>query len=372
MNILVLSWRDHKHPQAGGAEQVMREHIKGWIAGGHRVTLFSSRFVGSKKYEFSDGIEIIHRGDQYIGVKFEAFKFWLRNDLKYDLVVDQFHGIPFFTPLYVKKPKLAVLQEVAREVWFLNGFPFPLNYIIGLIGYLGEPFIFLLYKSVPFMVGSESAKNDLIKVGISKKNITIIPHGVNLSDHKINTKKEKIKTVMFLGALTKDKGIEDAIKAFTILNKRGDYRFWVVGKGSGTYVNYLKNLAESLDLNSKIKFWGFVDQDKKFDLLARANVLVNPSIREGWGLVNIEANIVGTPVIAYKSAGLVDSVKEGVSGTFCKKNTPENLASTVYKLLGDGEKYKRFVATSKTWGQSFNWDSSKSKSLRLIEKVSFL
>ena len=43
MRILVFSWRDPKHPLAGGAEQVMHEHMKGWIEAGHKVTLFSSK-----------------------------------------------------------------------------------------------------------------------------------------------------------------------------------------------------------------------------------------------------------------------------------------------------------------------------------------
>jgi len=48
MNILVFSWRDPKHPLAGGAEQVMHEHMKGWVGAGHKVTLFTSHFSGGR------------------------------------------------------------------------------------------------------------------------------------------------------------------------------------------------------------------------------------------------------------------------------------------------------------------------------------
>lgn len=367
MNILILSWRDHKHPQAGGAEQVMREHVKGWIDVGHNVTLFSSRFLGCKEYEKSEDMEIFHSGDQYIGVKINAFKFWIKNNKRFDLVVDQFHGIPFFTPLYVKKPKLAVLQEVAKEVWFLNGFLFPLNYIIGTLGFLIEPLIFLFYKNVPFMVGSESAKKDLVGVGILNKNITIIPHGVIISRFKIKNQKSNIKTVMFLGALTKDKGVEDAIKTFSILDRLGSYRFWIVG--GGPYTENLLVLTKSLGIVDKVKFWGFVDQKKKFELLAEAHVLVNPSAREGWGLVNIEANTMGTPVVAYKSAGLVDSVKDGYSGVICKENTPEDLAETVNDLLQSKEKYSHLGIGAKRWAKKFDWKKSRKLSLKFIENI---
>ena len=370
MNILIFSWRGPKHLNAGGAEQVMHEHMKGWVAAGHKVTLFSSRFSGSLGKESVNGIKLIHQGDQYVGVKLAAFVYYLKNKDRFDLVVDQFHGIPFFTPLYVRKPKLAVLQEVAREVWFLSGFPWPLNWIIGIVGFVTEPLIFLLYRKIPFLVGSQSAKNDLLKMGIPDVNINIIPHGVVLPRYKVLDQRSKIKTVVFLGALTKDKGIEDALKVFSILETQGNYNFWVVGNGSGQYKNYLLALAKKLGIKDKVIFWGFVDESKKFELLARAHLLINPSIREGWGLVNIEANSVGTPVVAYRSPGLVDSVKDGTSGIICTENTAQDMADQVEKILGNKEKYTSLQKGAISWSKKFNWQKSKKLSLELIENLS--
>ena len=75
MNILVFSWRDLKHPLAGGAEQVMHEHMKSWVAAGHKVTLFSSYFSGAKREEVVDGVETLRKGCQLGGVHIAAF-FW--------------------------------------------------------------------------------------------------------------------------------------------------------------------------------------------------------------------------------------------------------------------------------------------------------
>ena len=68
-----MSWRDPKHPQAGGAEQVMHEHMKGWIEAGHEVTLFSSKIHGQPKREELDGIKIVRSGHQYLGVQISGF-----------------------------------------------------------------------------------------------------------------------------------------------------------------------------------------------------------------------------------------------------------------------------------------------------------
>lgn len=370
MNILVFSWRDIKHPLAGGAEQVDHEHHKGWITGQHNVTLFSSYFKGAKKTENIDGINIIRMGNQILGVHLAAFYwyFFVRHD-RFDLVVDEFHGIPFFTPFYVRRPIISVLQEVAREVWLKNDLSFPMNIIIGYIGYFFEPYIFLLYKKIPFMVGSNSAKTELSRMRIPRKNIKVISHGVILDLPKNKLPKEKVKTVIFLGALAKDKGIEDAIKAFRILNDKGNFQFWIIGKGEKDYLEKLKKLCRNEGINKKTKFWGFVSQKEKFNLLSKAHIMINPSLLEGFGLVNIEANSCGIPVVAYNSPGLTDSVKDGVSGIICKENTPENLAKNVIFLMKDKEKYKNMQKNAVKWCKKFNWDSSRKLSLDLIEEM---
>lgn len=371
MRILVFSWRDPKHPLAGGAEQVMHEHMKGWIKAGFKVTLFSSKASGLKPEENIDEVKIIRKGSQYVGVQIAAFLFYLKNRNSYDFLVDQFHGLPFFTPLYSKKPKIAVIQETARKVWFLNQFPLPLNLLIGATGFILEPFFFLFYRKTFFATGSLSAKIDISKMGVPQKNITVWPHGKKIEDLRFKIGKEKKKTITFLGVLSKDKGIVDAIRCFKLLSKmNSDYQFWVIGKPeSEQFGQNIKKLAKDLGLEKKIKFWGYVSQIKKFELLKRCHVLINPSVREGWGLVNIEANAMGIPVVSYKSAGLVDSVKQNYSGVFCKKNTYAEMTITVDILLNNKTRYLRLCKTAVEWGEKFNWENSVKISLRAIEKI---
>ncbi|MCX6706181.1 MAG: glycosyltransferase, partial [Candidatus Woesebacteria bacterium] len=186
---------------------------------------------------------------------------------------------------------------------------------------------------------------------------------------KIIDYKSKIKTVVFLGVLTKDKGIEDALKVFSILENLGNYNYWIIGKGSEKYKNYLLVLANRLGIKNKVTFWGFVDDSKKFELLAKAHILINPSIREGWGLVNIEANSVGVPVVAYKSPGLVDSVKNGESGVIVDNNNPHELAKSISFILDNQKNYEDLQKKSILWSKRFSWDRSKTASLKLIEKI---
>lgn len=368
MRILVFSWRDPKHPLAGGAEQVMHEHAKGWIKAGHKATLFSSRFSGSKENELLDGVKIVRGGYQYVGVQISAILYYLKNRKDFDFVIDQFHGIPFFTPLYVGKPKVAVIQETARDVWFLNPLPWPLNYLVGALGFMAEPFILLLYKRTPFITGSASAKKAVAAFRIPRKNITVVPHGVLVKKPTRVPPKEKIPTIIYLGVLSKDKGIEDAIKTFHLL--KGKFQYWVIGKAETKgYEKKVKDLVKKLRMDRKVKFWGYVDSEKKFELLAKSHVLVNPSAHEGWGLVNIEASSMGVPVVAYRNFGLTDSVKDGYSGVLTKKNTPEELAREITNLLENEKRYRRLCTTSRIWSGNFSWEKSRELSLKIIEGI---
>lgn len=371
MNILIFSWRGPGHPHSGGAEKSTHEHAKDWVKVGHNVTLFTSSFEGGKSEEIIDGVNIIRRGTQILGVHFSAFKWYLgASHEKFDLVVDQFHGIPFFTPLYVRAKKLAFIHEVTKEVWRLNPLPKPFNLIPAVLGTIFEPYIFkLFYKNTPFMTGSNSTKEELINWGIPESNITIIHHGLDKPLLKKFPPKEKKLTLIFLGALAKDKGIEEAIQAFAAINsKKKIYEFWIVGKGEEHYTKYLKNKAKDLGLTGNIRFWGYVSEYQKYQLLAKSHLLINTSFREGWGLVVLEAALMGTPTIGFNVPGLRDSVINEKTGLLSPKD-PSLLAQKVLELVENKIKYERLRKNGFLWAKKFTWEKSTSLSLKLIEKL---
>src|SRR6185312_6565233 len=124
MNVLILNWRDPKNPKSGGAELVTQEHAKAWVKAGHSVIWFTSCFKGAKNEEMIDGVKVIRRGNA-LSVYLLAPFFYFFSKNKFDVVIDEIHGIPFFTPLYVKKArKTAFIHEVAGEIWdYMYSFP---------------------------------------------------------------------------------------------------------------------------------------------------------------------------------------------------------------------------------------------------------
>lgn len=370
MKILILSWRGPGHPNAGGAEIVTMAHARAWVKAGHEVTLFTSNFATAKAEQVVDGVKIIRRGGQAFGVKIAAWWYFVSSGQEFDLVVDEFHGIPFFSPLYVWGPKLGYIHEVSKEVWSMNPWPKPFNLIPAWVGRLLEPLIFrFIYPSVTFMTVSRSTKKDLQAWGVPESRIEVIYNGVELIKPLPRINKDKVPTIAYLGALSRDKGIDQALEVFGWLSKRQPkWRYWVIGHGDQDYVAKLQKMSHRLGLANKLKFWGYVSQQQKFELLSRASVLLNPSIREGWGLVVIEAGAVGTPTVGFDVPGLRDSIQDNQTGILIKPDV-ESAGHVIEQLILDQPRYQKMSQSVKAWVKQFDWHESTQQSLKLIEKV---
>lgn len=364
MNILIFNWRDIKHPLSGGAEISTQEHAKGWVKAGHNVTIFASAFAGGALRETIDGVTIIRRGSHYT-VHVHAFLYYMRfARLTTDLVVDEFHFIPFFTPLYVKAKKLAFIHETAGEIWFKNrSFP------VDIAGFILEPWFFRLYHGVRFMTVSHSTKKDLMKFGIPSENINIIHNGI--MPIAVREGKSNIPVIMFLGRIAEDKGIADAVEAFFYIRTRmKSARLWIVGKEeTKKQKKELISLIERFGMKDSVKIFGYVSEKQKYILLRQAWILLHPSVKEGWGLTVIEAASTGTPTIAYKTGGLSDSIVPNKTGIIVPDRKPDDLARAVITLFTNKDHYEKMCAQAQAWSKKFSWNISISESLKLIEKI---
>ncbi|MGI0037151.1 MAG: glycosyltransferase family 4 protein, partial [Nitrososphaera sp.] len=129
MDILWLSWRDIRNPEAGGAEVFTNEVLQRMAGIGHSVTLFTAEFPGSMKCEKIDGIEVHRAGSKY-GVYGKAKEFCIVHEESYDVIIDEMNVRPFLTPQFVKnRPVVGLIHQVPRKA-LLYELPFPINYLI--------------------------------------------------------------------------------------------------------------------------------------------------------------------------------------------------------------------------------------------------
>src|SRR3990167_4537844 len=365
MRILIFNWRDIKNPTSGGAEILTHELARRWVERGNKVVMFCSFYKNAKQKESVDGVEIIREGNPdarhlWNSVHFKAFINYKRKFKgNFDVVIDEIHGIPFFTPLYVKEKKVALICEVAGRIWDIS-FPFPFN----LLGKYVEKNYFKFYKNINFLTISNSTKDELLGFGVERNKITVLPMGITKPSALPKFKKEKVPTIIFVARLVRSKGVEDAVSVCKILEKEfPDIKLWIVGPGEESYVRKLKNKVQGLRLEENISFFGFVSQSKKFELMQKAHILIVPSIKEGFGLTIPEAGLMGTPSVAYNVEGLRDIIKN--NGLLVEPNVSD-LANGIGKLLNDKNLYFEMRTSAQTYARALDWDLTAKKRLEIL------
>jgi glycosyltransferase involved in cell wall biosynthesis len=142
-----------------------------------------------------------------------------------------------------------------------------------------------------------------------------------------------------------------------VLEKQPDAQLIIAGTGDAE--KYLKDLAQGLGLtDQQVIFKGRVSEKEKINLLQKAWVLVNPSMMEGWGIVVIEANACGTPVIASDVPGLRDSVRNFKSGYLVPYGDIDGFAREILNIFQDNELRENMSKEARVWAENFPWEKS--------------
>ena len=357
MRILILNLRDHAHPRAGGAEVFTHEVAKRWVAQGHTVTLIASNFAGGAPTEVIDGIRIIRLGN-YLTVRSEARTYYrkhLRGNC--DVVVDESTNIPFLAPQFVQEPVIFLVHEVVGAK-HLAVLPPGIGH---LMHYVMEPRWYACYRNISTVTVSNSTKDDLQKFGINK--VRVVPQGLGTEPLKEVLPKEDVPTFLFVGLLKKANRADECIRAFEIIQSEiPEAQLWVVGRGAQ------REKLEAMAKGLRVKFFGYVDDARKFDLMQRAHAMLVPGIREGWGMVITEANACGTPAIAYDIVGYRDAVRDGETGVLTEP-TPEALARGAISFARETDLQRRLPEGALSWSRQFSWDATAAAFLSEIEAV---
>jgi glycosyltransferase involved in cell wall biosynthesis len=345
----------------GGAEVFTREVARRWVEQGHEVTLFASEFPGCKSEEFLDGVRVVRAGGRY-SVYWRAKEYYKKRFSRegYDVVIDEINTRPFLTPKFVNNGErvVALIHQLAREYWFYET-PFPISYI----GYhFLEDRWLRNYVDVLTVTVSESTRQDLLDLGF--KRVFVVPEGLNFTPLSGVPEKEEYPVVVYAGRLKRVKRPDHAIRAFKIVREKfPDAELWVIG--DGPFREDLERMA-----GDGVKFLGGLSNEERRRLLARAWVLVNPSVREGFGLNVLEANALGTPCVAYDVAGLRDSIIDRRTGLLVKeKGDVEKLAEAIIRVLGDGTLRMDLSANALEYSKNFNWDKTAQEFEKILKET---
>jgi colanic acid/amylovoran biosynthesis glycosyltransferase len=195
-------------------------------------------------------------------------------------------------------------------------------------------------------VNSQFLKDKLVEKGFIAKNIKIIPIGISTDFFNSNTVKEinsKLFKMITVGRLVELKGQAFGIKTVKILKEKGyEVSYSIIG--SGKELATLKQLVKELNLIDSIHFYGSQKQGeikellKEQDLFLMTSTIDKDQRREAFGVVSLEAQAMGLPVVGFKSGGFPETLIEGETGITVKDKDVEALANVILDLIEDNDK----------------------------------
>lgn len=365
LKILVVNWRDIRNPEAGGAEVHLHE-IFGRIAlMGHDVTLVSHHFAGAPREEMVEGMRVVRIGGKF-DFNFRALPSALAmlNREKFDVVVEDLNKLPFFISFFTSVPAGAILHHFfGSTIWRET------NPLFALYVGLGEWIVRTTHRKVPFCVVSDSTADELTRSGFQKEMVEIIHNAVDHSIYTPGSETSKIRgRIIYLGRVKRYKGIDIILRALTVIRKEIPEAHLVV-VGGGDDHERLKKICAELHLDSAVEFTGMVSTESKIEHLRKAQVMVTPSPKEGWGVTTIEANACGTPVIASNVPGLRDAVRDGETGLLFPFGDEKELTRLVVRVLRDDRLRTELTDNALRWASRFRWEKSAEETVAWLQRV---
>jgi glycosyltransferase involved in cell wall biosynthesis len=363
MRILILNWRDMRHPRAGGAEVRLHEVYGPMVTAGHEVILYSCAYPGGSVNEVVDGIQVNRIGNDATFAFLCLFNLrkWVRHHQP-DLVVEDLNKLPFFSPLVYRGPLLIQMHHLWRKSIFREA-----SFPVAMLVWHSEQLIRKLYRKCFFSVVSDSTCDELVEMGIPQPQIRVIHNGADLTRYVPGSQKRE-PLLLWIGRIQKYKGPLDACRVLQkLLPEFPELKLMIVG--DGPFRGTLEKYVIANGLQEQVRLTGFISEEDKIDLLQRSAVHLQSSYKEGWGLSVIEANACGCPVVANDTTGLRDSCRDEETGLLYKHCDLEDAVSKVRRILSDDDLRTQLTQAGLHWAGSFSWERNTREILHYLEEI---
>ena len=228
----------------------------------------------------------------------------------------------------------------------------------------------LLSTSDAIIVNSEFTRDEVRRIVPNNgKRILVAYPGLNLDiANEKKWKDSKTINLLFVGSVTKRKGVDTLIKALEILVSEyrvKNVKLHIVGsldkepEFSRKIINYSYK-----KLKDKVIFHGRVNDNKLAEIYGNTHIFVFPSLWEGFGMVIIEAMVHGLPIIASNIGPIPYLIKDGINGLLVNPGNPRLLARAIKKYIDNPNLIKKIGNINRKHAKNFDW----SKTLRKIKK----
>jgi D-inositol-3-phosphate glycosyltransferase len=219
--------------------------------------------------------------------------------------------------------------------------------------------------------------------GADPQRVRVVPPGVDLGMFQPVDRAEARRKIgygagrilLFVGRLERLKGVEIAIRSLGLLRDRqhDDVRLLILGEdsheGDESEKDRLKAIAAEVGVRDRVDFIGSIAQHELPYFYAAADVCVMPSYSESFGLVALEAQACGCPVVASGVSGLRSVVRDEVSGYLIDEHDPAAYAERIGRLLENGELAQQMGRRGRLLAQRFSWTRTADRLEGLFEQV---
>ncbi len=331
----------------GGKERVLFEIAKSLSAAGYKVDVYTMQWWSGSRSIRQQGITF-HAMSRYHPLYTSDGRRSLRQAVSFGLwtatlVVKPFDylyvdSIPFL-PLIIGRGVAWVRRKRLVTIWYEYwGTEYWGSYLPGVKGTVASFLEWLASKCPDSLVSISSHTTARLRQGSKSRNIVTIPLGVDLGSIDRATPSRERFDVLCAGRLLSHKNFDLVVDAIAELRRdEPDIRCLIIG--AGPEESSLERRIAERDLCDQVFLRPFVESSSElYGLMKSARMLVLPSIREGFGLVAIEANACGIPVVttSHPENAARDLIRDGHNGLLCEA-TAEDIAEKIQTILaGDG------------------------------------
>lgn len=358
--IHVLAWRDLDDPDAGGSEIHADECERRWAAAGLDIVHRTSAALGQPATAERNGYRVVRRGSRYSVFPRAVASELTRRMGRYDALVEVMNGVPFFSPIWCRRPRILFLHHVHGPMWdqLLPG-PFA---ALGrtLEARVAPPF----YRRGLTATPSEATREELLELGFRPERVVAVPNGTDpsFSPGGERTAHPSIVAVARLAPVKRFGLLLDSVAAAR--ERVPDLTLTIVGDGPER--DALVERAGRLGGRDWVQFAGRLDHDDLVDVYRRSWIVASASLAEGWGLSLTEAARCGTPAVATDIRGHRSSVVDGETGLLA---APDDLADAIARVLDDHALRARLGAAAEARARAMTWDETAAGVLSVLHRA---
>jgi glycosyltransferase involved in cell wall biosynthesis len=345
----LLAWRDLDDVEAGGSEVHAAWVARLWSQAGLEVTMRTSHAQGQLHEGERDGYRVVRRGGRQSVFPYAALQEAFGRLGPYDALVEVWNGVPFFTPLWARVPRVTVVHHVHADMWRQA-----LTSRLAAIGEAVELQIApRLYRRTPIVTPSPSSRDEIVRrLRLPARNVRVVPNGIDPQFHPLGEKSPR-PLLVAVGRIVPHKRMPDLVDAVAAVQPDfPDLELVIVGDGYDR--EHLRHHVDARGVEGWVHITGRVSDDELVRLYQQSWATVTASSAEGWGMTITEAAACGTPAIATRIAGHVDTVTDGVTGLLA--DDPPGLTPLLRRFLADAGLRDRLAQGALARAAALTWD----------------